>query len=70
MAQHYDFLLPSGIVVAKVSFSGGSNAQNMEVFTTKDNLKRVVPMTGKNKIIVADASIDRNQFMIRRVVNG
>lgn len=64
----YEFTLPSGVIVAKVSFAGGNNAQNMEIFTAKDNLKRVVPMPEKDKIIVADASIDKNQFMLKRVV--
>ncbi|HRN79715.1 MAG TPA: hypothetical protein PKY29_08765 [Ferruginibacter sp.] len=66
--DYYEFSLPSGVIVAKISFAGGNNAQNMEVFTAKDNLKRVVPMKDDHKIIVADASIDKNQFMLRRVV--
>lgn len=66
--DYYEFKLPSGVVIAKISFTGGNNAQNMEVFTAKDNLKRVVPMPTKDRIIVADASIDKNQFMLKRVV--
>lgn len=66
--DHYEFILPSGVIIAKVSFAGGNNAQNMEVFTAKDNLKRIVPMIEKDKLIVADASIDKNQFMLKRVV--
>ena len=63
----YEFQLPSGITIAKISFAGGNNAQNMEVFTAKDNNKRIVPMPEKDKIIVADTSIDKNQFMLKRV---
>lgn len=66
--DYYEFSLPSGVIIAKISFAGGNNAQNMEVFTAKDNLKRVVPMKDDHKIIVADASIDKNQFMLKRVV--
>lgn len=66
--DYYEFKLPSGVVIAKISFAGGNNAQNMEVFTAKDNLKRVVPMIEKDKLIVADTSIDKNQFMLKRVV--
>ncbi len=64
----YEFLLPSGITIAKLSFAGGNNAQNMEVFTAKDNHKRIAPMPEKDKIIVADTSIDKNQFMLKRIV--
>jgi hypothetical protein len=39
----------------------------MEMFTAKDNLKRIVPMVTKDKIIVADGSIDKNQFALQRV---
>lgn len=63
----YEFALPSGVIIAKVSFTGGNNAQNMELFTAKDNYKRVVPMPLNEKIIVADASIDVNQFMLKRI---
>lgn len=63
----YEFLLPSGVVIAKVSFTGGNNAQNMEVFTAKDNQKRTVPIPQKDKILLADASIDKNQFTLKRV---
>jgi hypothetical protein len=66
-ADMYEFRLPSGVVIAKVSFTGGNNMQNMEMFTAKDNLKRIVPMVTKDKIIVADGSIDKNQFALQRV---
>jgi uncharacterized protein YxeA len=65
--DYYEFLLPSGIVVAKLSFTGGNNAQNFELFTAKDNLKRVVPIPQQDKILAADASIDKNQFTIKRI---
>lgn len=65
--DHYEFSLPSGVIIAKVSFAGGNNAQNMELFTAKDNLKRTVPIPQKDKIIAADSSIDENQFTIKRV---
>jgi hypothetical protein len=65
--DYYEFLLPSGIVLAKVSFTGGNNAQNMEVFTAKDNFKRTTPIPQQEKIVLADASIDKNQFAIKRI---
>lgn len=66
--DYYDFTLPSGVIVAKVGFTGENFAQNMEVFTAKDNLKRMVPIPTKDKIIAADFSIDKNQFTLKRVV--
>lgn len=65
--DYYEFLLPSGVVIAKVSFTGGNNAQNMEIFTAKDNHKRVVPMPQEQKIIAASAGIDKNQMTIQRI---
>ena len=65
--DHYEFTLPSGVIIAKVSFAGGNNAQNMELFTAKDNLKRTVPIPQQEKILLADASIDKNQFTIKRI---
>lgn len=64
----YEFALPSGVVVAKVSFTGGNNAQNMELFTAKDNLKRTVPIPQQDKILAADTSIDKNYFTLKRIV--
>jgi hypothetical protein len=63
----YEFMLPSGVIIAKISFTGGNNMQNMELFTAKDNLKRVIPMKTNDKLIIADASIDKNQFALKRI---
>ncbi len=65
--DYYEFMLPSGVLIAKVSFTGGNNAQNMELFTAKDNQKRTIPIPQKEKIIVADGSIDKNQFTLKRI---
>lgn len=64
----YEIALPSGVTIAKFSFTGGNNAQNMEMFTAKDNLKRIVPITQADRILAADASIDKNQFTLKRIV--
>lgn len=64
----YDFTLPSGVIIAKVGFTGGNFAQNAEIFTAKDNLKRVVPIPTGDKIIAADFKIDKNQFALKRIV--
>ncbi len=65
--DYYEFMLPSGVIIAKLSFTGGNNAQNFEVFTSKDNLKRLALIPTTDKIIMADASIDKNQFALKRV---
>jgi len=65
--DHYEFLLLSGVVMAKLSFAGGNNAQNFELFTAKDNFKRMVPIPTDQKIILADTSKDKNQFTLQRI---
>lgn len=66
-ADHYEFTLPSGVIIARVSFTGGNNAQNFELFTAKDNLKRVVPSPQTEKIIATGAGIDKNWMTVLRV---
>lgn len=65
--DNYEFTLPNGVIIARVSFTGGNNAQNFELFSAKDNLKRIVNIPQKENIIIADASIDKNQFTIKRI---
>jgi hypothetical protein len=65
--DHYEFMLPSGVKIAQVAFTGGNNAQNMELFTAKDNLKRVVPIPQKEKILAGDVSVDKYYFTLKRV---
>ncbi len=65
--DHYEFMLPAGVMIAKVSFTGGNNAQNFELFTAKENLKRVVSIATTDKLLLADASIDKSQFTIERI---
>jgi hypothetical protein len=65
--DHYEFMLPSGVLIAKVSFTGGNNAQNFELFTAKENMKRVISIPQKEKILAASAGIDKNQFTLTRI---
>jgi hypothetical protein len=65
--DYYEYYLPSGIMIAKVSFTGGNNAQNREIFTAKDNLKRAVPIPQKDKILAASEGIDKYQFSVQRI---
>lgn len=66
--DYYEFMLPSGVLIAKVSFTGGNNMQNFELFTAKENIKRVVPLPTTDKLLIADTSIDTNQFALKRIV--
>ncbi len=67
-ADNYEILLPSGVVIAKISFTGGNNAQNFELYTAKDNYKRLVLIPQENKIIAASAGSDKNHFTLKRIV--
>ena len=64
----YEFLLPSTVVIAKVTFTGGNNAQNVEVFTVKDTQKRVVSVASGDKIIAASAGVDKNWITLKKIV--
>jgi len=64
----YEFLLPSTVIIAKVTFTGGNNAQNFEVFTAKDSQKRVVSIATGDKIIAASAGIDKNWITLKKIV--
>lgn len=64
----YQFYLPSGVRLADLSFVGGNNAQEFDLFTHKDKNKRVVSISTKDKILAADQSIDKNYFTLKRIV--
>jgi hypothetical protein len=66
-ADYYEYFLPSGVSIAKLSFTGGNNAQNMEIFTAKDNLKRIIPMPQKEVIKFSASAIDANHFTLKRI---
>src|SRR5690606_27807271 len=63
----YEFFIPSGIMVAKVSFSGGNNAQNFELFTAKDNVRKVVSIPQKEKVEFLKSDVDPNLLTLKRV---
>jgi hypothetical protein len=64
----YQFYLPTGVRLADLSFVGGNNAQEFELFTYKDKYKRLVNIAQKDKILAADQSIDKNYFTLKRIV--
>ena len=64
----YEFKLPSGITIAKATFTGGNNAQNCIMHTMKDNLKRTVPIASADNVKFSASAIDRNQLVLERIV--
>lgn len=66
-ADQYEYRLPSGILIAKLGFTGGNNAQNFELFTPKDNQKRVVPIPQKDKITMSASTVDNNYLTLKRI---
>lgn len=66
--DNYQFFLPTGVQLANVAFRGGNNTQEFELYTFKDKYKRIVAIPQKDKILAADASIDKNYFALKRVV--
>ncbi len=66
----YRFKLPSGLVVATVSFTGGNEAQNFTVTTNKDRYTQVVPMkTGYGKVFAASEGMDPNRYAIEFIAH-
>lgn len=66
-SSSYEFFLPSGILVAKVNFTGGNNAQNFEVFTPKNNQTRIASIPQKEVIKYSSSAIDENEMTLKRI---
>ncbi|MCJ8153561.1 hypothetical protein MKJ01_07260 [Chryseobacterium sp. SSA4.19] len=62
----YEFFVPSGVLVAKVSFAGGNNAQNFELFSAKDNVRKVVAIPQKDKM-GSISTVDPNSLTLKRI---
>lgn len=65
--DRYEFYLPNGILIAKVGFAGGNNAQNFELFTPKDNQTRMVSSPEKHTVKFLASSIDANELTLKRI---
>jgi hypothetical protein len=64
----YQISLPSGIVAAKLSFTGGNNAQAFDVVTMKDQIRRQVKIPTNERVMLASADEDRNQIALLRII--
>lgn len=66
----YRFKLPSGLVIATASFSGGNEAKNFRVSTNKDRVTQTIPMkTGYGKILAASEGMDPNRYALEFIVH-
>lgn len=63
----YEYFIPGGIMVAKVSFAGGNNAQNFELFTTKDKVRKVVSIPQKEQVKFLSSAVDPNALTLKRI---
>lgn len=64
----YEFVLPDGLVVATVRFSGGNNAKNCTISTNKDRSTRTVSIAVEMKYLnIFVGGEDRNTIAINRI---
>lgn len=66
--DYYQIYLPTGVRLADLSFVGGNNAQDFELYTYKDKYKRLVGIPQKDRILAADQSVDKNYLTLKRVM--
>ena len=66
-ADMYEFFIPGGIMVAKVSFVGENNAQNFEVFTARDKIRNVISIPQKEKVAHHTSVVDPNALTLKRI---
>lgn len=67
----YEFITPAGLVVAKVSFTGGINAQDFVAIITKDrSTQRVnIPTKGRYGVLAQREGVDRNEMTLVRIAD-
>lgn len=64
----YEFILPGGLVVATVRFTGGNNAKNCSISTNKDRSTRNVSIAVDMKYLnIFVGGEDRNTIAINRI---
>lgn len=63
----YEFFIPSGILVATVSFAGGNNARNFELYTPKDRQRRIVTLPQKENVKFHTSTVDPNALILKRI---
>jgi hypothetical protein len=63
----YEFYIPDGVMVAKISFAGGNNAQNFELFTAKDKVRKIVSIPQKDNVKFLSSAVDPNALTLKRI---
>ena len=64
----YEFSLPSGLIVAKVSFTGGNSAKNCTITTFKDEQTQQVRLSGAyGELMVRSEGVDRNTNALEEI---
>lgn len=63
----YEFFIPGGVLVAKVNFAGGNNAQNFELFSAKDNVRKVISIPQKDNVKFLSSAVDPNALTLKRI---
>lgn len=65
----YEFSLPTGLIVAKVTFTGGNNAKNASVTTTKDKRTQTASIASPEttKMVILSPGEDRNFVVLKRI---
>lgn len=66
-ADSYEFSLPEGLKVAKVTFTGGNNATKFIITTYKDNLTLTYTIPTNGTYGKISSPIDRNEFTLQRL---
>ena len=63
----YEFILPSGVVVAEVMFSNGNESKEFELHTKRDKMARIVDLEEDLNMDSSITTVDRNQWVLMRV---
>jgi hypothetical protein len=64
----YEISLPTEVVVAVVSFKGGNNAQDFDLTTQMDGIRRIQNIPTRDRVALASAGADKNEIALKRLV--
>lgn len=63
----YEFFVPNGVMIAKVSFAGGNNAQNFDLFTARDNVRKIIKIPQSEVVNHHTSTVDPNALTLKRI---
>jgi len=64
----YEISLPTDVVVAVVSFQDGNNAQDFDLLTKKDNIRRIQNIPTRDRVKLASVAADKNEIALKRLI--